>query len=30
VDSVLLAFPPISYMDSFSLHSCYMHCPSHP
>jgi hypothetical protein len=25
-----LAFPPISYMNSSSVHSCYMPCPSHP
>jgi hypothetical protein len=26
----LLAFPPISCMNSSSPHSCYMPCPSHP
>jgi hypothetical protein len=30
VVAFLLAFPPISYMDSSSLHSCYIPCPSHP
>jgi hypothetical protein len=30
VVSFLLAFSPISYMHSFSPHSCYMLCPSHP
>jgi hypothetical protein len=28
VVSFLLAFPPKSYMHSFSPHSCYMPCPS--
>jgi hypothetical protein len=28
VVSFLLAFLPISYMHSSSLHPCYMHCPS--
>jgi hypothetical protein len=26
----LLAFPPIFYIDSSSLHSCYMSCRAHP
>jgi hypothetical protein len=30
VVSFLLAFSPISYMQSSSPHSCYMPCPSHP
>jgi hypothetical protein len=30
VVSFLLAFPSISYMHSYSLHSCYMPYPSHP
>jgi hypothetical protein len=30
VVSFLLAFPPIIYMRSSSLHSCYMARPSHP
>jgi hypothetical protein len=30
VVSFLLAFPPISYMRSFSPRTCYMPCPSYP
>jgi hypothetical protein len=30
VVSFFLDFPPISYMQSSSPHSCYMPCPSHP
>jgi hypothetical protein len=30
VVSFLLAFQPISYMHSSSIHSCYMPCNSHP
>jgi hypothetical protein len=30
VVSFLLPFPPMSYIHSFSPHSCYIPCPSHP